>query len=395
MKIFSSLLKKKQLESFLAVDLGTDSVKVFIFDLEEGKVRVKGVSRKRYPESSFFGQRLHDLDSVLETADLAIEDASLQFGGRPEQTVLGVSGEVLKTMSDKVRVTRTNPEAKITPTELKNLYQKVGEKVGEKTKEKLRQEEGVDSLHLVLIGTSIGNFFLDGKRVVDPIEFSAEQLQFNVVSRFAKKTDLNTFENLVGELGGELASIRGGLVDLSLVLLQQVESGLIVDVGGEITQVALFKEGQYHKELSFALGGRSITRFLAKEFALSLAEAEKLKIDYVNGFLDGERTEKIRSIVKQEVDFWLAGLKVSLRKLRNEEGGLPEDLFLSGGGAALTEFEEEIRNLPNLESLLASSPKIKFVNPEDWEGLEDVTGKIKKGPDDSLCAQILNFAQAV
>jgi cell division protein FtsA len=80
---------------------------------------------------------------------------------------------------------------------------------------------------------------------------------------------------------------------------------------------------------SFAVGGRSFTREIARKLDVSLEEAEVLKVSE-----SSEDAEKVEEVVQDNLLVWRTGVELLLETFTGLDH-LPSKILLAGGGAGL------------------------------------------------------------
>jgi len=153
-----------------------------------------------------------------------------------------------------------------------------------------------------------------------------------------------------------------GLIEI----LKDEESGLFIDVGGNVTQFFGVERGQLKTVGEFEAGGMSFSHTLADDLGIDEDSARIMKEKYADKKLTVSSSQKIKAILSQPKLSWLANLK---KNLKSEE--IPyANIILFGGGSYLPEIEE---------SFQAGEKKanISFLSTDGFRAIEDLTKKIK------------------
>jgi cell division protein FtsA len=157
--------------------------------------------------------------------------------------------------------------------------------------------------------------------------------------------------------------------------------GIVVDIGGGTTDVALLRNGGIEGTKAFALGGRAFTKRIAMRRGITFEVAENLKLRYARGELDPSESVWIGSALAGDVQTWMDGVHLLLEELAGE-GQLPPYLYLCGGSSALPDLQEALHGFDWTKSLPMSRPaEIKVLTPEDIGAMQDMTGRLS-GPQD-------------
>ncbi len=113
--------------------------------------------------------------------------------------------------------------------------------------------------------------------------------------------------------------------------------GLLLDIGGSSTSAVFFENGVITQARTISFGGENVTRALARELAVSIGEAEKIKIHFDANRQIPETLECCRVFCRE--------LKNTLEYL-NLNGLLkqePADIIYSGGGSLFAPLIEELK----------------------------------------------------
>ncbi|PHR28811.1 MAG: ethanolamine utilization protein EutJ [Desulfotalea sp.] len=139
------------------------------------------------------------------------------------------------------------------------------------------------------------------------------------------KKDCSTHSYVVEGAGLEITSILDEPTAANAVL--GIDNGVIVDIGGGTTGLAIFKNGKVTSVADEATGGTHVSLVIAGNYNISFAEAEELKkqTERHGEILPIVRpvVQKMASIVKKHI----AGHKVS-------------EIYLVGGTCCLTNMEK-------------------------------------------------------
>ncbi|MBK5215421.1 MAG: pilus assembly protein PilM [Candidatus Pacebacteria bacterium] len=134
---------------------------------------------------------------------------------------------------------------------------------------------------------------------------------------------------------------------------------MIVDLGETRTGISISKNGRVYLTTTLSIGGADLTNMIAKNFSLSFAEAEKMKLEY--GLNTGSKAENIFpailngiSVLRDEINkqyiYW------ETHNSNNPKHQKINHIILCGGDA----------NLTGLSDYLEVSLKVKVENANVW-----------------------------
>ena len=112
-----------------------------------------------------------------------------------------------------------------------------------------------------------------------------------------------------------------------------------MDVGGEITEIVLIRDGFLEEVSSFGRGGNFLVRRIASFFHLSLEEAGSLLKQYSKSRLSSSKAEEVSRLVKDSAKEWCQFFNEFLRDF-TKISLLPQRIFLLGQAAVLPELTE-------------------------------------------------------
>jgi cell division protein FtsA len=390
-RINKKKVNKAKKESYLAIDIGTEYVKSVVFIEEDGDIQVVGYNKMKQKESNMYAAFIINLNEVIDTVDKSIGEAIalakpyLEAGySLPKKAVIGIAGELVQGVTVLVNLDRENADKIIDQNEIEQIIQNVKENTFESTKEEIALEIGIKSHQVQEIDTYINSVFIDGVRVTNPLGYKGSELVYRVFSTFAPKIHIESTKQVLNSLGLQLHKLVVEPYALTLALqdLRNTDgNGIIIDIGGGTTDVALVQNGDIIGTKMFAIGGRVFTRRIEKEFGISYEKAEEMKIKYSNGKLTEAESEKIRRFYEKDVKTWLTGVEISLQDFE-DVSEYPSSIYLCGGGALLPEIQEGLMSHPWLQILnFKKFPKVNFSFPNNVNSVIDKT-KLATTPGD-------------
>ncbi len=366
----------------LALDIGTEFVKVLVFEMEDDRQRgrVIGVGKVRQKLGHMTAGAVSDIVGVVETCREAIEEAQEMAGVKKiDQAIMGIAGELVKGTTTTVHYERAHPEVRIDLLELKNIIQKVQWKAFDRIKRQLAWETGQGEIDVKLINASIVRVKIDGYRIANPVGFQGREVSISIFNAYAPMVHMGALQKISDELGLDLISIVAEpyAVAQSMRTYSNPDFGaIIIDIGGGTTDVALVRNGGLEGTVMYALGGRAFTKRLARKFGLTFDQAEDLKINYSMGRLSPDIAKKVGLVLKEDCRVWVSGLEIALESFLNYDL-LPSRILLCGGGSALPDIREIISEGSWAKDLpIGQNAKIGYIQPSDIVNILDETGKL-------------------
>jgi len=365
------------LTHFTVLDIGTEFVKALVVKREGDNGIVLGVGKVRQATSHMQAGAVADIQSVIDNCDRALTEAEDMCETIPGQAVIGIAGEQVRGFSTSMTMPRPQPQTRISQADLATALQAVQRRALREAVRQMSQDLGVAEVNVKLVHSAITSVRIDGYSVTNPIDFQGHVVEIMVFNTFAPLTHIGALQTIARELDLELvatvaepyALARGCSSDEVYEI-----GGIFVDVGGGTTDVAVVRHGGIEATRMFALGGRSFTKRLSTDLAMSLEEAERFKVAHADGRLASEQNAVARRSLEPTAEVLAQGVALTLEELAGDEP-LPPAIYLGGGGAELPEVTEQLRAVDWADSVpFPSVPVIKVLRPEDVRGIYDTTG---------------------
>lgn len=259
-----------------------------------------------------------------------------------EQAWIGFSGRHIKSLNNRVSVTIDNPRHMVTPAAVKQ---------GTVAVEKLHFPKDRRMLPITL-----RQYFLDGTNIKNPVEMHGRRLDVEAHVITAGEADLGKLETCLRRAGVSVGGMIVNHIAASEAVLtpEDKEEGVILaDIGGGVTNVAVFREGGLWHTSVLPIGGIQISNDIAEGLSIPFSVAERLKIENGGLFSQGDvRVEKEGYKVSREELCYIIRARVEeiLRMIPLElpAGYMPSTIVLTGGTAKLpgmAAFAQEVLRL--------------------------------------------------
>lgn len=334
------------MSTILGLDIGTEFVKAVLGKPgKKGNIEILGVAKVRQKEGNMYNGAIADIPAVVATCEEALVKVEDQSGERAELTVVGIAGELIKGNTTTVHYARKDPKKPITETEMQNIIERVQEKSGEVARKTVALETGNKNTEVRLINSAIVSLMIDGYKISNPIGFNGSDVVIQFYTAFAPMIHVSAIEKVCAELNLDLLTVavepfavcRACLGDD----LDSNFSGVVMDIGGGTTDIAIIDDGGVEGTKMFSIGGKSFTRQIEEALGVDYETAEKYKLDYDTGKLDDKLKAKIETALSRNLSVWFTGVEVALEDF-DSIGTLPRNVMLCGGGAGLSLLQEEL-----------------------------------------------------
>ena len=286
-----------------------------------------------------------DIPAVVGVCEEALVDVEKQAGERAELAVVGIAGELIKGNTTTVNYTRKNPNKPINEEEMMEIIEKVQRKSGEVAKRTVALETGNDNVEVRLINSAIVSLTIDGYKISNPIGFKGSDVIIQFYTAFAPLIHVAAIEKVCAELNLDLLTVAVEPFAVCRACLgndlDSSYSGIVMDIGGGTTDIAVIDDGGVEGTKMFGIGGRSFTHQIAEALGVDFDTAENYKLDFDSGKLDDRIKAKIETAVSHNLSVWLTGVEVALEEF-NSTSSLPRNILLCGGGASLSPLQESL-----------------------------------------------------
>ncbi|MDO8444032.1 MAG: cell division FtsA domain-containing protein [bacterium] len=375
------LFGKNKKNYAIALDIGTEFVKVLVFHIVDDVAHVVGVGRSKQALSDMQGGRVTDIAGVIKNSEKALSQAFDEAKVAPRQCVIGIAGELVKGTTTTVHYKREDPKEKISVKELKDIIEQVQERSFDRARSELAWETGQTELDVKLVNSSVVDVRIDGYKITNPVGFQGRDVQVGIFNAFAPIVHLGALQTIAEDLDLDLLSVAAEPYAVAKCVGSEESSefsSIFIDIGGGTTDIAVVRAGGLEGTKMFAIGGRVFTKSIAEAFDKTFVEAEQLKLDYSNGKIkpDSEIGAKIRKVIADDCEVWLSGVELALEEFANVEL-LPSKILLCGGGSLLPEIKEYLEKRTWVKNLpFSKQPRVDFIKPKQVASIVDETGKL-------------------
>ncbi len=334
------------MNTILGLDIGTEFVKAVLARPNKGgDLEILGVGKARQQEGSMYAGAVADIEAVVATCEEALVKVEDEANERADLTVVGIAGELIKGNTSTVRYSRKDPNQPITEAEMSEIIKKVQAKSGEVAQKTMAVETGNKNVEVRLINSAIISLTIDGYKISNPIGFKGSDVMIQFYTAFAPMIHVAAIEKVCAELNLDLLTVavepfavcRACLGDD----LDSNFSGVVIDIGGGTTDIAVVDDGCVEGTKMFSIGGRNFTHQIAEALSVDFETAEKYKLNFDSGKLSDSRKAQIETALSRNLSVWLAGAEVALEEF-NSLGELPRNVLLCGGGASLSLLQENL-----------------------------------------------------
>jgi len=364
----------------VALDVGTEYVKVLVCSVGGGEAEIIGVSKVKQELTAMQSGAVADITAVVEACDKALTEAEQQSGVDVREAVIGIAGELVKGKTTTVKYRRATPKDPMTIEEIEEIVSKAQASAYEQARSQLALESGNKHIDVRLVNSALVGIEVDGYHVTNPVGFQGGNVAVQLYTAFAPMIHIGALERIAEELDLELIALAAEpfAVARSVVGNEHANnfSAVLIDVGGGTTDIAVVHEGGVEGTEMFGIGGRAFTRSIANELEVEFKDAEALKLRFNEVKVDSSKSKRMLTAVEKTLDVWLSGVELALEEFDGLEH-LPHRVLLCGGGASLNQVISTLSEKNWYKDLaFTKKPRIQYIAPAQVVGMVDKTAKI-------------------
>lgn len=311
----------KKNEIYLALDIGGGYLKSARVIINKTENKIENISFKKERLEKYNGSGI-SLENFKKNASKLVE-------GDEKGIVFGLNSEFIKGRTLSLTYQREDFYKSIDEEEIQKIIQNIESEILKITKEQFWQESANGEEDLKIINAKIENIFIDGYPALDLLGFQGKEIRLGIFNTFADQTIIDILESLAAFLKLPIISINHLARSRvqSLVKNNTELSAVLIDIGANISEIILVKNGLIKNIKNVLIGGANFTERISQELKVSWSEAEMIKFNY---------PEKINRFLENDVAF----LKQNINLLLKETSDLPAVFYIYGGGSLLPDIKK-------------------------------------------------------
>ena len=347
--------KKTTSEVIVGLDIGTSKVLTVVAEVNDSdELEVLGVGQ--HPSRGLRKGVVANIDSTVQSIQLAIEDAELTAECRISSVYAGIAGAHINSMnSHGVAAIKNRDE--------------VGAEDVERVLEAAQAQAIPNDQRVLHILPQ--DFIIDGQEGIrEPIGMSGVRLEAKVHIITGAVSAAQNIVKCITRCGLEVEDMVLEQIASSYAVLEEDEKELgvcLVDIGGGTTDIAVFTDGAIRHTAVLPIAGDQVTNDIAVALRTPTQAAEELKKKYGSALVQlapegemidtpsvGERAPRklarttLADVIEPRVEELFLLVQAELRRSGFEEL-LGTGIVLTGGSAKLTgmvDLAEEIFHMP-------------------------------------------------
>ncbi len=249
------------------IDVGSSKIATLVASQDEtGKLSLIGVSAT--PSKGVRKNQVVDIEEAVNAITESVEAAERMAGYSISTSFVSIGGPQIESVNSHAVVAVAEPEGEI------------------KSNDILRVNDAAKAVPLPtskeILHVIPRTFTVDGQEgIKDPIGMTGVRLETETHIITGSSTSMRNLVKCVSEVGIEVNELVFSGIASSFAILTDTEKELgvvLVDIGGETTDVVIFVDGSVSYSSVIPIGARHITSDMAVGLRISLESAEKIKL---------------------------------------------------------------------------------------------------------------------
>lgn len=249
------------------IDVGSSKIATLIASIsEDNRINLIGVAATN--SRGVKRGQIVDIESAVEAITESVESAERMAGYSVSAAYVSMGGPQIESINSHAVVAVAEPEGEIKHNDISRVNDAA---------RAIALPSSREVLHVIP-----RTFTVDGQEgISDPIGMTGVRLETDTHIITGPTTSMRNLVKCVGIVGVDVKELVFSGIASAYATLTDTEKELgviVVDIGGETTDVVIFVDGAVAYSAVIPLGGRHVTSDIAVGLRISLESAEKIKI---------------------------------------------------------------------------------------------------------------------
>ena len=269
----------------VGLDIGTTKIVAMIGKKNEyGKLEILGIGKSK--SLGVARGVVNNITQTIQSIQQAVNEAEENSGYKINDVVVGIAGQHIRSIQHTDYISRSNPDEVISGKDIQILIDQVN---------KLAMLPGEEIIHVLP-----QEFKIDGQtEIKEPIGMFGSRLEASFHVVVGQAASIRNIGRCIQSSGIELSGLTlEPLASSDSVLSQEEkEAGVaLIDIGGETTDLAIFKDGIIRHTAVIPFGGNVITDDIKEGCSIIEKHADLLKIKFGSAWPGENKENEIVSI---------------------------------------------------------------------------------------------------
>ena len=225
---------------------------------------------------------------------------------------------------------------------------------------------------------------LNGYETMNPLNQSAKELEMIIFISMSGEQILKKIEETIGKYFHfnqiKFSSFAMSFFTAVRDVFKQQDNFLLVDIGGEVTDISMTKKNILRESISFPLGRNFLTRGVASGLNCTMDEANSFISLFKDGHAEKTVAKKLGLIMKELQTKWLEKFQESLANLSHDIS-IPSTIYIAIDKDLADFFSETIKSEQFSQYTLAESKfEVVFLSTEMLHGIATFKEPIIREP---------------
>lgn len=336
------------------LDVGSSSVKFLVAEKNEDSQELEILAKIQEPSLGIRRGVVVDVEKVSQTIKSLLEKVRMETGHKIESAFVNISGSHLFCTSSRGTVAVSRADQRISDEDVDRVLQAA--------------QTFSLPLNKEILEVYPKEFIVDGeRRIKEVVGMQGVRLETEVLVLAAFSPYVKNLTQAVLNSGLQILDVIPSPLASSFAVLdeRQKELGVaILSIGGGVSELAVFEEGDLIHLALFPMGSANITNDIAIGLKSDIDTAEMVKVNFGSLMqkssskkerleVEGEdpivfSRKMLSKIIEARVSDILGEVKKELEKI-GKESSLPAGIVIVGGGSKLpkiVEFTKKELKLP-------------------------------------------------
>ena len=235
---------------------------------------------------------------------------------------------------------------------------------------------------------------LNGYETHAPINQKAEQLEMIIFISIGSEQVLTKIESVIKKHfhGSPIRFSSFALASFTIIrdLKAEEEDFLLVEIGGEVTDISLVKKNVLRESISFPLGRNFLTRGVSESLSSTFGEANSLISLFKHGHAEGDVAENLGKVLGELKAKWLKEFQNCIANISNDIS-IPALIYLAADKEVADFFSETIKTEQFSQYTLTESKfQITVVDTKLLYGIAELGENVEPVPNLLVDAMYVN-----
>jgi len=209
---------------------------------------------------------------------------------------------------------------------------------------------------------------LNGYEISEPFNKKTKELEMNIFVSIVGEQVLKEIEDTINQYFHfkqiEFSSFILSFFTVVRDMYPKQENFLLVDIGGEVTDISMVKKNTLRESMSFPLGRNFLIRGVASDLDCTLSEADSFISLFKDGHAEESIAKKLTLILDKLKTEWLNKFQESLANL-SKDISIPSTIYIAIDKDLVDFFSEIIKTEQFSQYTLTESKfEVIFLNTE-------------------------------